>query len=256
LYLALQSSDRKIQASVCAGALTCILYGLYLFPRSGVHVRWALPLVPFALIMSSMAMVRLRESSFDIFRTAAAALVLYGLVCSTWVGVRFAQDPRFAAIDWVVENVPAESRVESTNYVPDWDKHRSVNVNNVDMPSVSGRRRLYEQEFADDSRVLQMARQFERETKESVDWYTLDGLRARGADYVAVSSLYYDRFMSGRLAELYPELQKFFSELESSDKSVGYTVAFHGQCCDPVPFLYPKSIMFVDNRITIYKRAE
>jgi hypothetical protein len=115
---------------------------------------------------------------------------------------------------------------------------------------------LYEQQFAEKPRVLQMARQFERETRESLDWYTMESLRARGADYVVVSSLYYDRFMSGRLAELYPDLRQFFSILGSPDRSSGYSVAFHGQCCEPVPFLYPKSIMFVDNRITIYKRVE
>lgn len=256
LFFAFRNGDRKTLASVCAGGLTCILYGLYLFPRSGVHVRWALPLVPFALIMSSMATARCRKASLGFCRMTVATLVLYGLVCSVWVGVRFAKDPRFAAIEWVAENVPPGSRLESTNYTPDWDKHRAVNVDNVDMPSVSGRRRLYEQQFAEKPRVLQMARQFERETRESLDWYTMESLRARGADYVVVSSLYYDRFMSGRLAELYPDLRQFFSILGSPDRSSGYSVAFHGQCCEPVPFLYPKSIMFVDNRITIYKRVE
>ncbi|MDH4056518.1 MAG: glycosyltransferase family 39 protein [Gammaproteobacteria bacterium] len=253
--IVLQFRTRKLSlasASVCAALLTALVYGAYLYPKTNVQVRWVLPILPLVLIGIAPVWAALRLRSPRIFAGATVVLVGYGLICSAWVGHRFTSDPRFDAIAWVDENVPDGATIESSTYTPNWNKHRRIDVVDVSMPSVTGRSRAYEVAFADNSELLRRTRQEEKEDPEDIAWYSLPALEARNPDYVAVSSLYYDRFLSGELESLYPELNRYFVSLLNGNST--YRVVFDQKCCKPVKYLYPREILFVDNRIVILGR--
>lgn len=251
-YLIVRTTNARLRATTLAAIAVTAIYGWYLHTRTGLHVRWVLPLVPFALIAASAGWSRLRATQPQAATGVLSVLVAYGLLCSAWAGSRFAVDPRFDAIDWVRSNVPSGSRIESSNYVPRWTRYAGIDVADIRMPSVSGRHRLFLEAFAGDERITSLVPEYEKETADDAAWYSIAELQRRNPDFVVISSLYYSRFMDPRLQRLYPEISEYFARLQS-DQS-GYSLVFDETCCRVPAWIYPGEIPFVDNRIAILER--
>ncbi len=197
-----------LAAAIGIGAV----YTTYFLIQTNVMVRWILPLVPLLLITAVPLWERIAADKHPALWTIPMALVVYGIVCSVNVGLRFAADPRIDAVKFVAQEVPAGATIESTTYVPDWNRHRGIQVNDVLMPSVSGRRRVFEDVLRDRPEILAMAR---RQETEDLTWYTIPELESRNPEYIAISSIYFDRFLDGSVADYYPELCIFFVSVES-----------------------------------------
>ena len=89
--------------------------------------------------------------------------------------------------------------------------------------------------------------------RDELSWYTSQGLNDRGPDYFATSSVYYERFLTNPVKKHYPEMQRFFSDL--LDENLGYEKVFDQSSSQPNPLLYPKEILFLDNRLVILKKS-
>jgi len=245
----LREGRSRRSATFIAAAGTAAFYCVYFGSRTNVQVRWLLTVVPLILIAAAPGWEAIWRSRPRIATTLAACLIVYGVVCCINVDRRFASDPRLAAVTWVSRHVPAGATIESSPYVPKWSKHPSVAAVPVAMPPVTGRVRLFDDLFAGRPEIIAGTRLRE---VEDVEWYSMAALRARSPDYIAASSLYFDRYFSGTLVRYYPEMRKYFATLLAGD--AGYEIVFDQRCCASSPYLYPRSILFVDNRTVILKR--
>ena len=231
-------------------ALTVVaLYLVYFASRTNIQVRWILVVVPFALIAIAPGVDYLAGRHRRAITTVGAALVLYGAVCSSIVGLRFNADPRNDAIDWIAEYVRQDQLVESSPYVPRWEKQWGVDIAYERMPAISGRARIYADVFKDNSDVLERTESIERE---DIGWYTADALAERAPDHIVMSSLYFQRFLEGRVSRYYPELEGYFNNLLNGEYK--YEITFDQYCCEPINFVYPKSLLFVDHRVVILQK--
>jgi len=236
-------------ATFMTAVSTAALYWIYFASRTNVQVRWILVIVPLMLIAAAPGWQLIAHARVRLASVVAAGLIAYGVICCLDVDRRFANDPRLAAVPWVKNHVPASASIESSPYVPKWDKHPNVRAVSRAMPVVSGRRRAFEKFFADDPAIMTEVQVRE---PEDVGWYSLAALHVRAPDYVAVSSLYFERFLRGPLSHYYPEMRQYFATLLAED--AGYEIVFDRACCERRLYLYPRSILFLDNRIIILKR--
>lgn len=252
LYRVVRNPGSRTTATVVAAMSIVACYAFYFATRTNLQVRWVLALVPFLLIGMVPFWQSFRQSTPGLYKTIVVALVSYGAVCSFLVGLRFSWDPRFDAIEWVQEHVPAGSTIESSDYIPRWQLHVDKRLRNERMPFVSGRRRLFERAFLDDPEILTGVDA--REGLDNTGWYSAAQLRARDPDFIAVSSIYFDRFLNGEAADAYPEIRGFFRQLLAGES--GYEIAFDQSCCIVSRLVYPRVILFVDNRLVILRKSE
>lgn len=240
-----------LERATLVAALGVVALCFLVFGRSPrLAVRFVLPVAPLLLIAAAPAWRAALERRPRPAAALAALLTLYGALCSFVVGRRFAADPRMAAQAWVAEHVPAAGTIETTRYMPDWDRYPGVDVVHVRVPNVTGRRRLFEERFAADPA---MRKAIERhEPQNDVSWFGAEALSRRNPDFIAVHSLYAGRFTDGRGGELYPGVRDYFRLLLEGE--LGYEVAFDETSRSAPAWLYPQSILFVDGRATILKR--
>jgi len=129
--------------------------------------------------------------------------------------------------------------------VPNWSRLDGVEFRDVRFPFVSGRKRLFDTIFARDDKTLEKIKRFEP-PNEDVGWYTGEALYKRSPDYVAVDSLYYERFLGNAY---YPGIERFFTDLLNG--KYPYRIVYDRKT-PPVPrWIYPKDIDFLENRLTI-----
>lgn len=249
VYLIVKEGRSCRSATVWAACLTAGIYASYFSTRTNLQVRWVLAIVPFALVTFVPFWQYLRVRMPLAVKIFTALLISYGIVCSIWVGLRFTIDPRNDAVDWVGESVPPGAVIESSPYTPRWNRHREIDIVNIRMPAMSGRRRIFEKVFSDDPRIMN---QLQLREKENIYWYSTKALESRRPDYIAMSSIYYNRYTSGRVAEAYPELKNYFTLLLKGDTA--YEVGFDRSCCRPISILYPHNLLFVDHRLVILSR--
>jgi len=215
------------------------------FPR--LPVRFVLPVVPVWLMMSGPFWERIRAYG-SIWRVLFVILISYNLVCSFYVGNRFLEDPRMEAQSWVKVKIPEHSSIEFTNYSPDFNKIVSLEAKG--MPFISGKARLLGPLFREDLWVREIIAQTERLQDES--WYSLERLMIRQPEYIAINSLYYERFIDSKTGDLYPSIEKFFAELIG--EKYPYKIVFDRESKKPPTWVYPQKIDFLHNRMTILKR--
>jgi hypothetical protein len=180
-----------------------------------------------------------------------AGLLSYNILSSFWVGKRFAEDPRMVAQDWVRANLPPHATVESSAYTPRWNRHSGLDVDEVRMPPVSGRLRVLSRVFGSNQAMVETV-QSREEKDDQTDWYSPQSLALRRPAFLAVDSMFYDRFVSGSAGGDYPELKKFVSDLLANQ--LGYHIVFDRTAEQSPTWLYPREMDFVDNRITILAR--
>jgi hypothetical protein len=251
IWVTIRDPKSQASATIVASGLVAGLYALYFAAKSNMQVRWLLPIVPFLLIATIPFWMALRRSLPKLYMPVTLTLLLYGAICSATVGLRFARDPRFEAVAWVRTHVPAGSSLESSIYSPRWNLHLDQALRVELMPGMSGRNRLYAQAYRGQDEVLDWIAL--REQADNVGWFTVEALHARRPDYIALSSIFFDRFQTGVVAGNYPEMRDYFNLLLAGQ--AGYEVVFDRQCCRWSSLLYPRDLLFVDNRLVILRRG-
>jgi hypothetical protein len=150
---------------------------------------------------------------------------------------------------WAVKNIPAGATLVQTPYVPRWENWPGIHFKVESTPMVSGRRRLFESKLRDRKYVLEYLNATEV-NDDKVDWYSLEKLEEFKADFIAVDSLYYERFLGTEIGELYPSIRSFFTELLA--ENYPYTIVFERKSNSYSPYLYPPRIKPVEeNRIVV-----
>jgi len=245
IFRAKQMSGQKKGMLLLLSVFFLYYWEIGSFPR--LPVRFVLPVVPVWLMMSGPFWERIRvyRSSWVV---PVGILISYNLVCSFYVGNRFLNDPRMEAQSWVKAKIPEHSSIESTSYSPDFNK--IVNLEAKRMPFISGRARLLGSLFSEDSWARGRMAQTDRLQDES--WYSLEQLMVRRPQYIAINSLHYERFTQSKTGDLYPSIKKFFVELIRG--KYPYQIVFDRESKKSPPWVYPKKIDFLHNRMTILKR--
>ncbi|NEP02310.1 MAG: hypothetical protein F6K58_27365 [Symploca sp. SIO2E9] len=254
LYLAFINRGQRLQIGgillvLSAGLLYYYKFGS--FPR--LPTRFVLPIVPLWLIMSGPFWNKLKPNKIALSLVLIVA-ISYNVACSFYVGKRFSEDPRMVAQEWVKENIPENSYIESSGYTPKWNKIPGVKLRQKNLPFIDGRRRLFEQLFKDNPEILKELKG--EATKENLiiaQWYSLEQLRKRRPDYIAIDSLYYQRFLESK-SDLYPSMNQFFQDL--LNEKYPYKIVFDQESKVPPAWVYPQQIDFLHNRIIIFARKE
>ena len=245
VYRSKQTSDQK------KGMLLLLLVFLLYYWKIGsfptLPVRFVLPVVPVWLMMSGPFWERIRGCR-SVWALLFAILISYNLICSFYIGNRFLEDPRMQAQVWVKAKIPEHRSIEFTSYSPDFNK--IINLETRKMPLIGGRIRLLKPLFTEDLRVRERMAQTERLQDES--WYSLERLMIRQPEYIAINSLYYERFIESKVGDLYPSIKEFFVELIG--EKYPYKIVFDRESERPPPWVYPQEIDFLHNRMTILKR--
>jgi hypothetical protein len=179
----------------------------------------------------------------------AAVVLLYNLSASYWVGKRFAEDPRMSAQSWVAAHIPAGGSVESSAYTPHWNLYPGVQVADVRIPAVSGRNRLFARALSG-SWAAQVTQS--RESDAGLAWYQSAALAERKPEFVALDSLYTDRYLFDDEGELYPEMRAYLKDLYA--EKLGYRIVLDRASAGSPRWLYPREMDFVDNRLVILQR--
>jgi hypothetical protein len=253
LILALTGRVGPMQkAAMAMAVVVVVLYYVKFAPAPRLETRFVLPIVPFVALVPALAVERIRRLRRP-FIVAAMLILGYNAACAFVTGGRFNQDPRLAAADWLRENIPPGSVVETDIYAPSWLEGSAEAVKIVEMPFVSGRERLFKHLFKDDPFVVGTP-DYYQEVDEMVLWYSARALAARNPDFIVIDALYYERFTSsGPRQALYPSMQRFFGDL--MEERLGYRIVFD-RTTAPVPaWVYPKKPDFQQNRITVLARA-
>jgi Dolichyl-phosphate-mannose-protein mannosyltransferase len=239
------------RASVAAALGVFLLYFLQFGRAPRIEARFVLPVASFLLIATapfwSVALRRYRAAA----ATVLAGLIAYNILASLWVDKRFAEDPRMAAQSWVRSNLPAHESIESSPYSPRWNVHSGIDVDDARMPGVSGRRRVLSKLFASNQSMLTNV--LTRETEADIDWYKPATLAQRHPAFIAVDSIFYERFLDADDAgDDYPDMRQYLTDLLGN--RLGYHIAFDQTAQQSPAWLYPQDMQFVDNRIVILAR--
>ncbi len=237
------------RATVVAALGVLLLYYFKFAAAPRMEVRFVLPIVPLLWIAAAGSWSAFAQRCTHVAVGVTAALLVYNLAASYWVGKRFGEDPRMAAQSWVAAHVPPGSSVESSPYAPHWNLYPRIQVADVRMPAVSGRNRLF-------ARALSgswAARDSEtRESDEGLAWYQSAALARRKPEFVALDSLYTDRYVYDEEGKLYPEMRGFLSGLYAGQ--LGYHSVFDRASRGSPAWLYPREMDLVDNRLVILQR--
>ena len=293
LYLAFTKRGQCIQGGGILLLLSaCLLYYYKFgsFPR--LPTRFVLPIVPLWLIMSGPFWNKIKSNKIAI-SVLLLVVISYNAACSFYVGKRFSEDPRMVAQAWVKENIPENSSIESTSYVPRWNWIAGVKLRNTRMPNITGREKRFDHLFKDNPEILERQKNknkdlYEKPKEDSVEhlnifenplkdtaeireyklkknkdqkfnldekikWYSLEQLMIRKPDYIAINSLSYQRFF-GINRSLYPSINQFFQDL--LNEQYPYEIVFDQESKNPPPWVYPLKIDFLHNRITLFARKD
>lgn len=224
-----------------SAAVFVVYYGVIgKFPRMGT--RFVLPAVPYALILITPVLARIEWRR--IFPGTALSLVLlYNLYSSIDAGLRFAYDPRMAALDWVAANVPPATSFENS-YAPAWQRIAGKKYRVSNMPAATGRTELFTKLLPNNKSIQNGLARFE--TPYDPTTFTIEGLKSRNPDYVAFSSHVFE--WSGD-----NNAQRFYAALDREE--LGYLKVFEKNARQPWPLTYPKRIDFVVDRMLVFQRS-
>jgi hypothetical protein len=235
------------RATVAAALSVFLLYYLKFAAGPRMEVRFVLPVVPLLWIAAAGSWSAFARRYAHVALGLAAVLLVYNLSASYWVGKRFAEDPRMAAQSWAATHIPSGSSMESSPYAPRWNLYPGIQVTDVRMVAVSGRKRLFARALSGSWAATQS-----RESDEGLAWYQSAALAQRDPDFVAVDSLYADRYLYAEEGELYPEMRAYFADLYAA--KLGYHIVLDRSSRGSPRWLYPREMDFVDNRIVVLQR--
>jgi hypothetical protein len=253
VYALVRSSRVNLpeRASVIAALGVFALYFVQFGRAPRIETRFVLPAVPYLLIAAAPLWTSSMRRHRTVATAAITALIAYNALSCYWVGRRFADDPRMQARVWVAHHVPPRSTIESSQYTPHWELIPSVDVDDVRMPSVSGRAGILSHAFKSDPAMMQEISR--REGDAGLQWYRPEALAERRPQFIAFDSKYFDRFLRQDVAALdYPSVRDYMTKLLSGQ--LGYQVGFDATAARSPGWLYPQDIDFLDNRIVILRR--
>jgi hypothetical protein len=236
---------------LCVSVLLLYYYKFGSFPR--LETRFVLPLVPFFLIISSALWMQIKQ--YKIVALAACIIIIgYNLVCDFYVGSRFLNDPRTNVVSWSKENIPQNSSIERDHYTPSFLENSGKNLKETITPHVSGRERIFAQIFHNDPFVVGSEADRKSEDQQ-VASYSLQELIKREPDFIAINSLYYNRFIEpGLKRDFYPTMNNYFQQLLAGQYP--YKIVFDEESKHAPKWVYPHEIDFLYNRVTILARKD
>ena len=224
------------------------------FPRS--ETRYVLPAIPFLILMIGPAL-----QTFERRKWILAFLVpvlVYNCLCSYLVGKRFNDDPRLKAQQWMVKNVLPGSVIESSGTSPHWSKlpnfdGHEINLGRLDdpipparditdlrLPHMPGRIELFRKVFPEWVQPLVA----ENEGHADQALFTAAALSKRNPNYIAICSL--DSKVPNET------VRRYYSDLLAG--TFPYAIAFDGETPPAPAWIYPRTIDFLQGRITILHR--
>ena len=240
-------------------ALSSAVFLLYFlkigtFPRT--ETRYVLPAIPFLILMIGPAL-----QMFDRRKWIVALLVpvlIYNCLCCFLVGKRFDDDPRLKAQLWMVKNVAPRSVIESSGTCPHWsqlpnfDAHEihlgqpdepippARDITDLRLPHMPGRVELFRKVFPEWVQPLVA----EKEGHPDQGLFTAAALRTRNPNYIAIYSLDYQ--VPGEI------VRRYYGDLLAG--TFPYAIAFDGATPPAPAWIYPRTIDFLQGRITILQR--
>jgi hypothetical protein len=240
-------------------ALSSAVFLLYFlkigtFPRT--ETRYVLPAIPFLILMIGPAL-----QVFDRRKWIVALLVpvlIYNCLCCFLVGKRFDDDPRLKAQLWMVKNVAPRSVIESSGTCPHWsqlpnfDAHEihlgqpdepippARDITDLRLPHMPGRVELFRKVFPEWVQPLVA----EKEGHPDQGLFTAAALRTRNPNYIAIYSLDYQ--VPGEI------VRRYYGDLLAG--TFPYVIAFDGATPPAPAWIYPRTIDFLQGRITILQR--
>jgi hypothetical protein len=252
LYHCIVAKDAPLKRKFLFPVLSvCVLYYCKFgsFPR--MENRFVLPVLPFFFILTGHFWNVLKPKKI-ILSVLLSITLSYNLVCSFYVGKRFVEDPRMKAQEWVKKHIKAGSSIESSSYVPNWNKLPGIHFDIRSMPAISGRRKQFEKIFSSNVIFKKVLKEIEKDDNE--EWYSSDQLMNRRPEYIAIDSLYYRRFLATEIGDFYPSIRKYFREL--LDEQYPYKIVFDKKSKKYAKWIYPRRIDALFNRITIFQRQQ
>jgi hypothetical protein len=251
---------RDLRSAATRGfTLSTAVFLLYIlkigtFPRT--ETRYVLPAIPFLILMIGPAL-----QTFERRKLALALLLpvlIYNCLCSYLVGKRFNDDPRLKAQLWMMRNVPPGSVIESSGTSPHWSKlpnfdGHEINLGRLDdpipparditdlrLPHMPGRIELFRKVFPEWVQPLVA----EREGHADQALFTAAALRKRNPTYIAIYSLDYKVPSE--------TVRRYYGDLLAGN--FPYAIAFDGETLPAPAWIYPRTIDFLQGRITILQR--
>ena len=213
--------------------------------------RFVMPVLPYLMMATGPLLLRIKPR--QILSLFLAGFLCYNVTCSFYVGKRFAEDPRIEAMAWVKENIPQGSSIESMRYSPEWNKMPGFMVKETRMPhQINNRNKIFETRLQNNPWVRYRLNQKLNNVQKTEDFFTAAALQRRNPDYIALNSLYYQRFYTEKGRQYYGGIAKYTRELLAGN--YGYEILFDRQS-KPVPqWIYPQKISALHNHITILGR--
>lgn len=223
-------------------------FGVYYLKFGGfafMQTRFVMPIYSLLLITGGFLVRRLTPRAAY---ALAAPFVLYGVVCSAYVGYRLSEDPRMHAQTWAMKNLRQNATMEITPYAPNFSKLKGSSVSVTGSPTITGRTTFFAPLFAGNAEMTQ--RMHELEGDRNLSWYSCDEFLRRRPDYVVIDSLYYQRFLE-RISErqIFPHITRHFEKLLNG--GYPYRIVFDENMQPPPWWVYPQTIDFLENRVTI-----
>jgi hypothetical protein len=237
-----------------AAVFLLYIFKIGTFPRT--ETRYVLPAIPFLILMIGPAL-----QTFERRKWALALLLpvlIYNCLCSYLVGKRFNDDPRLKAQLWMMRNVPPASIIESSGTSPHWSRlpnfdGHEINLGRLDdpipparditdlrLPHMPGRIELFRKVFSEWVQPLVA----EREGQADQALFTAAALRKRNPNYIAVYSLDYRVPIK--------TVRGYYGALLAGN--FPYAIAFDGEMLPAPAWIYPRTIDFLQGRITILQR--
>lgn len=224
------------------------------FPRS--ETRYVLPAVPFLILMIGPALQTLDRRKWAL--ALLLPVLIYNCLCSYLVGQRFNDDPRLKAQLWMMSNVAPGSVIESSGTSPHWSKlpnfdGHEMNLARLDdpipparditdlrLPHMPGRIELFRKVFPEWVQPLVA----EREGHADQALFTAAALSKRNPNYIAIYSLDYKVPSE--------TVRRYYGDLLAGN--FPYAIAFDGETLPAPAWIYPRTIDFLQGRITILER--
>lgn len=235
-------------------AALSVIIPYYLFFGSYVNIptRYLVPIVPFLMIASG-SFCQLLKKSYRLSILLLSLIIIYNLISSYYVGKRFLDDPRMKAHGWVKNNIPNRATIEVSPYTPNW-KLINPTLNLIKTPQLTGREVAFHYYLKNNKSMLKILKQKgDSDFLDNVKWFSYEELIKRNPDFIAIDSLYYERFLKEDGEKYYPTVFTFFNNLLK--EKYPYKIIFDSSTKPTHRWLYPKTINSLNNRLIILTKT-
>lgn len=248
-YYLFKSKDKKSRNIILVlwAVFSLYFYKIGSFPR--VEVRTILPIVPYFIMLSSCFLYNIQKYK-RILLSLVSIFLVYNIICSAFIGIRFLSDPRMEFIKWAEDNIEKGSTIESSMYSPELRKHFNNSFKISYMPEINVVQKSFEKKMSKET----IEHFYEDELPlDEINWYTREKLIDRSPEYVMINSRDFNRYyVSTNSFPHYSSVREFFDSL--IDEEYSYKVVYDKQSRDFSSWLYPKKIAFLNNRMILLKR--